>query len=94
MLAIRRSLSAPGSAEARARYLEDHKAYLRLGKVKVLQSGPIFNEEGDQVGGVVIAEVTDLAEMREFSLDDPFVVHGIYGSTEIFEWRAAIDNRP
>lgn len=93
MLAIRRSLSAPGSAEARAQYLADHKAYLRSEKGRVLQSGPIFNEEGDQVGGVVIAEVADLAEMREFSLGDPFVIHGIYGDTEIFEWRVSIDNR-
>lgn len=53
----------------------------------------IFNEQGDQVGGVVIAEVADLGEMREFSLGDPFVIHGIYGASEIFEWRVSIDNR-
>jgi uncharacterized protein len=93
MLAIRVSFSAPGTVDSRARYLDDHKTYLRTAKIRIVQSGPVLNEEGNSVGGMVVADVASLEEMQAFSAGDPFVIHGVYGATNIFEWRVSIDNR-
>ncbi|MDL2398867.1 YciI family protein [Rhizobium mayense] len=90
MLAIRVALSDPGKASARARYLEDHRNYLRSGLLRIRQSGPILDEVGDASGGIVVAEVGSLDEMRQFSAQDPFVIHGVYADVSIYQWTPTI----
>jgi uncharacterized protein YciI len=93
MLAVRVALSNPEKAAARATYLEDHKRHLRSGRLRIVQSGPILDEAGEGSGGVVVADVVSLEEMREFSAQDPFVLHEVYSSISIYEWRPSIDGR-
>lgn len=93
MLAIRIALSDPEKAAARQAYLEDHKRHLRSGGLRILQSGPIVDELEGGSGGVIVADVASLDDMRDFSAGDPFVIHGVYSSIKIYEWRPSIDNR-
>lgn len=90
MLAIRIALSNPEKAEARTGYIEDHKRYLRSGRLRIVQSGPILDEFGGASGGVVVAEVNSIDEMQDFNSGDPFVVHGVYESVRIYEWQPTI----
>lgn len=92
MLAIRIALSDPRKAEARLEDLEEHKRYLRSGRVDVLQSGPIDDGTGAVTGGVVIAEVGSLDEMQAFSAGDPFVINGVYDRVNVFEWNPTISS--
>ncbi|WP_284777920.1 YciI family protein [Agrobacterium sp. lyk4-40-TYG-31] len=92
MLAIRIALSDPQKAEARLEHLEDHKRYLRSGRVDVLQSGPIDDGVGAVTGGVVVAEVVSLDDMHAFSAGDPFVINGVYNRVNVFEWKPTISN--
>lgn len=91
MLAVRVALSNPEKAAAREIHLEDHKRHLRSGRLRIVQSGPILNEAGEGSGGVVVADVASLEEMRRFSAEDPFVLHDVYSSVSIYEWRPTID---
>jgi len=90
MLAVRVALSNPGRAAERETYLEDHKRHLRSGRVGIVQSGPIVDEFGEGSGGVVVADVSSLEEMHRFSAEDPFVLHDVYASVAIYEWRPTI----
>ena len=90
MLAVRVAISNPDKADARERHLEDHKRHLRSGGIHVVQSGPILDGAGKGSGGVVIAEVASLDDMRRFSSEDPFVRHGVYSNVSIYEWRPTI----
>jgi uncharacterized protein YciI len=93
MLAVRVAISNPEKAAARAAYLEDHKRHLRSGRLCIVQSGPILDEAGKGSGGVVVADVVSLEEMRRFSSEDPFVLHEVYSSVSIYEWRPTIGAR-
>lgn len=93
MLAVRVALSNPEKAALREIYLEDHKRHLRSGRLRIVQSGPIVDETGEGSGGVVVADVGSLEEMRRFSAEDPFVLHGVYSSVAIYEWRPTISGR-
>ncbi|MBZ9793958.1 YciI family protein [Rhizobium sp. 3T7] len=93
MLAVRVAISNPDKTAARETYLEDHKRHLRSGWVGIVQSGPIMDEFGEGSGGVVVADVGSLEEMRRFSAEDPFVLHGVYSTVAIYEWRPTIGGR-
>ncbi|MDL2409658.1 YciI family protein [Rhizobium calliandrae] len=93
MLAVRVALSDPERAALRQIYLEDHKRYLRSDRLNIVQSGPIVDEAGKGGGGIVVADVGSLEEMHRFSAEDPFVLHGVYSSVAIYEWRPTIGGR-
>ena len=92
MLAVRVALSNPDKADERELHLEDHKRHLRSGSIRVVQSGPILDGAGKGSGGVVVAEVASLDDMRRFSSEDPFVRHEVYSTVNIYEWRPTIGN--
>jgi hypothetical protein len=93
MLAIRFALSDPARADERDALVEEHKAHLRSGHVSIVQAGPINDASGVYRGGVVVASVGSMHELRQFSERDPFVVHGVYSSVSIYEWRPTIGNQ-
>lgn len=85
MIVIRIAYSDPENNGARAAHLQAHKDFLRQSSIRILQSGP-FKAEGAASGALIVAEVSSVGEMREFSDRDPFVVHGVYVSVVIAEW--------
>jgi uncharacterized protein YciI len=87
MICARIAWSAADKTAERAAYIEDHKRFLRSGKLDVLQSGPVFDEGGNQQGALVVAEVADIATMRRICAEDPFDIHGIYDRVTFLEWR-------
>ena len=94
MICIRLAYSDPGKAAERDLHLAAHKAFLRSGRLLILQSGPVFDAEGQQAGALVVAETPDLATMRELCAEDPFAVHGIYDRTLFMEWRLTLGQIP
>lgn len=94
MIVVRVACSDPRKAEERQRLIEAHKAYLRSGGVRILQSGPLAGPlAGPAVsGGLVVAEVGAMEEFVAFSDGDPFVLYGVYGDVRIFEWTVTLGN--
>lgn len=90
MICVRIAYSSPDRNIDRANLLEAHKAFLRSGALTVLQSGPIFDQEGVQTGAIVIADAPDIETMKAVCAKDPFVMHGIYDRISFSEWRVTI----
>lgn len=93
MFAVRMARSDLSSSDARAAFLEAHKAYLRSAALRIVFSGPVLDEKGLAVGALILAEVDHLEEMQRFSAGDPFVSNGVYEDVQIYRWEATIDNR-
>ncbi len=53
----------------------------------------MFDAFGSQYGAVVLAEVDNLVQLKDFSDNDPFVQHGVYQEVTLCQWSATIDNR-
>jgi uncharacterized protein YciI len=94
MICVRTAYSAPDRTIERGRFLEAHKDFLRSGRLTVLQSGPIFDQDGNQTGGIIVAEVSDIAGMEAICAKDPFVVHGVYDRITFAEWRITLGHIP
>jgi uncharacterized protein YciI len=90
MICVRIAYSSPDRSTDRAKLLEAHKAFLRSGSLTVLQSGPMFDQDGVQTGAIVIAEAPDIETMQAICAKDPFVMHGIYDRISFSEWRITI----
>ncbi len=90
MLAVRLAETSPDKLEERTIWLAAHQAHLRSGAVTIVQSGPLADDAGAPAGGLLIADVDTLEDLRRFSDADPFVVHGIYGRVRILQWNRTI----
>ena len=83
---------APGKDVERKAYFEAHRAHLRSGLARIVQSGPLFAADGSgtKIGALVVFAVEDLAEVEAFNAGDPYILHGVYGQVEILRWDKTI----
>ena len=51
---------------------------------RVVYAGPLLDEAGSPCGSVVVFEAESLAAARSFAAGDPYVVHGVFESWEVF----------
>jgi uncharacterized protein YciI len=93
MLAVRIAMSNPEKHKERMQYLDEHKRHLRETSLNIVLSGPVLDASGQQIGGMVLAEVEALADLQTFSDADPFIFHEIYVDVIVCKWAATIDNR-
>jgi uncharacterized protein YciI len=89
---IRMAHDAPGQDAARKDLFEAHRAHLRSGVARIVQSGPLFATDGSRVkiGALIVFEAEDVAEVERFNARDPYVVNGVYGRIEILRWDKTI----
>lgn len=84
----------PGMLAERQRVREAHRARLRepgAHAVTVLLAGPwLADEAGDMVGTLLVVEAPDVAAVRAFIAEDPYVLAGVYDQVEIRPWRCGI----
>ena len=92
MYIIRMAYDAPGRDVDRKALFEAHRAHLRSGLARVVQSGPLFATDGSgtKTGALVVFEAQDAAEVEAFSAVDPYVVNGVYDRIEILRWDKTI----
>jgi hypothetical protein len=70
----------------RPAHLERLEPLSRAGRIR--HAGPLLDEVGQPVGSVVVFEAESLAAARAFADGDPYVVHGVFARTELYETRA------
>ncbi|MDB5643680.1 MAG: YciI family protein [Hyphomicrobiales bacterium] len=89
---IRMAYDAAGRDADRKALFEAHRAHLRSGLARVVQSGPLFATDGAgaKAGALVVFDVEDIAEVERFSAADPYVVNGVYDRIEILRWDKTI----
>jgi uncharacterized protein YciI len=85
-LYVLRCLDAEGTAALRDLNRDAHVAHVR-GSGVVRIAGPILNESDTVVGSVLIIDVQNIAQARDFSDSDPFRRAGVYLSVDIHPFR-------
>ncbi len=77
----------PGCVGLRQSARPKHLEYLK-GVISLIKSGgAVLNDEGQQVGSILIIEVADRAAAEAFADADPFVTAGLFASTEVVPFR-------
>ena len=76
----------PARADARARHMPDHLAFLERNAGSVRAAGPLA-ADGDAAGGLWLVEATDAAAVRRLVESDPFWSTGLRRSVQILHWR-------
>ncbi len=73
------------SAETRARVRADHLERLHALAPRIRFAGPLRDEHAVARGSVIVFEAASLAEAREIAARDPYAIHGVFASWEVFE---------
>jgi uncharacterized protein YciI len=92
MQIIRMAYDAPGKDAERKAYFEAHRAHLRSGLARIVQSGPLFAADGSgaKAGALVVFEADDAADVERFNAQDPYILNGVYARIEILRWDKTI----
>lgn len=94
MLYVVRFTDRPGRQHTRARFRDEHIAWLDAHKGSILVAGSLRPEHGqDAVGGLWIVDAPDKRTIEELLQSDPFWVHGLRQSHEILHWSKAFPER-
>ena len=72
--------------ELRKQHRDAHLANLRpLAEAgRVVYAGPLLDDAEQPCGSVIVFEAESLSAARRFATSDPYVVHGIFESHEVF----------
>jgi uncharacterized protein len=80
----------PRGAELRPQHrpahLENLAPLAAAGHIR--HAGPLLTANGLPTGSLIVFEAADLAAARALAAADPYVVHGIFASHEVFETQA------
>lgn len=77
----------PAHADARARYLADHLAFLARNGGAIREAGPLKDAvTGAPAGGIWLAEASDAAAVWALVKSDPFWPTGLRKSVRVLEW--------
>lgn len=88
------ALDYDGAVEKRLANYDAHKAYLAAARVKTVMSGPLMaDDETTMIGSHFVLEAASLAEVQEFSRNDPFAKAGLWKSVSIRPFSKRVDNR-
>lgn len=87
-------IDKPGVLEKRKAAMPGHFEYLANGPVKIVMSGPLVSDDGqDIVGSLYVFEAADRAAVEEFQRNDPLVQADIWQSMEVRAFNKRVDNR-
>jgi len=87
-------LDKPGTGKTRAANMQAHKDYIATGPIKVVLSGPLTTDDGqDIVGSLFMVDAAGRSEVERFQRNDPLFKSGIWASTEVRAFTKRIDNR-
>ena len=76
-------------AALRKQHRDAHLANLRplADANRVVYAGPLLDDAEQPCGSVIVFEAESLDAARRFAASDPYVVHGVFGSHEVFASR-------
>ena len=81
-------IDKPGSLELRSATRPQHLAYLQTYFDRLVEAGPLLDEEGRPCGSLLIIDVNDRAEAEGFAAGDPYTKAGLFESTVVRGWLA------
>ncbi len=79
----------PGALQVRLDNRDAHLAYIKE-TGSVAQAGPLLNDAGNMVGSLVVLDVADMRQARDWAENDPYAKAGLFDSVELIEWKKVI----
>ncbi|NKB48615.1 MAG: YciI family protein [Alphaproteobacteria bacterium] len=87
-------IDKPGVTERRAEVMPAHVEYLSTEPVKLVMSGPLTSDDGENiVGSLYVFEADDRAAVDAFQANDPLVQADIWETVETRAFNKRVDNR-
>jgi uncharacterized protein YciI len=77
----------PNSLGLRLSERPKHLEYLEVVLDKIMYGGALLDDEGKQVGSILLIEETDKAAAEAFASADPYVDAELFASTSIRQFR-------
>ena len=85
------AMDKPNALDLRLATRKAHFDYA-LGTGVLKLGGPFLDAKGDMIGSLMIIDVADLEAARHWHANDPYVKAGVFGSSEIRQWKATANN--
>lgn len=78
----------PGSTDLRTQTKLRHSAHLNAAAegLRVLQTGPLLDQSGAEVGSLLILEADAIEAAESFMKADPYAKAGLFAQVEIHPW--------
>ncbi len=80
-------LDKPNSVALRQSARPKHLIYLEQVMPCITTGGALLDEQGQQIGSILIIDVADRAAAEEFAVTDPFVSADLFATTYIAPFR-------
>ena len=80
---------AKGALQTRLDNRDAHLAYINDTGV-VEMAGPLLDDDGNMCGSLIVLDLPDLAEARDWAASDPYNKAGLFSSVEIAAWNKVI----
>jgi uncharacterized protein YciI len=94
MLFVIFGIDKPNMGPTRAEAMPAHVAYLNEAPIKLVMSGPLTSDDGeDIVGSLYVVEAEGRAAIEEFCKNDPLIQADVWEYSEIRAFNKRVDNR-
>jgi uncharacterized protein YciI len=77
----------PNSLSLRLSERPKHLEYLATVLDKIMYGGALLDDDGKQIGSMLIIDVADQADADAFAVADPYVDAGLFASTTVRQFR-------
>ena len=88
-------LDKPGQLAQRVAFREMHRQRLRQFELenRLLLAGPLYQENGEPMGSLVVAEFESLEAARAWVEEDVYAREGVYGEADIRPFSQAFPSK-
>ena len=71
----------------REKFIDEHRAYLAASPIRIMASGPLMDDQGEQmIGSVIIVDCENRSAVDRLMADEPFNRVGLYENLKINRW--------
>ena len=79
-------LDRPNSAEPRAKFLNEHLAFVEANLERIQVAGPLRDETGQTQGSLYVVAAADQADALNFVSSDPYFDAGVWSNPVVHEF--------
>ena len=75
------ALDKEDSIQLRMDTRESHLSY--LANSPLVFAGPLLDDQGNMCGSLIVLEMEDISQVKNFTDNDPYVIAGLFNKVEI-----------
>ena len=75
----------------REQFIDEHRAYLAAIPIRIIASGPLMDDRGEQmIGSLIIVDCENRSAVDRLMADEPFNRAGLYENLKINRWHQRV----